>query len=162
MPPFLLVAMAAAIFAAGGATGIKWQLGVQARSDLAASDVRVADAKAQIRVLDKAASQHAADLANFNNQLGNAREKIAALSGRRCLDVGTVRVLNAIGHKPMPALAGEPAGEADAPATGGGLRFATERDTASAIAVCRARYAEVASQVNQILDIEESRHSAQP
>ena len=158
-----LLLVALAIFAAGGATGIKWQLGVQARADMAAADLRAADAKAQIRAMDKSSGQHAAALANINHQLGAAHEKIVSLSGRECLDAGTVGMLNAIGGEPVPAAAIQSAGEAPALATGGGIRFATERDAASAIATCRARYAEVASQVNQILDIEAARsQNAQP
>jgi hypothetical protein len=151
-------AIAAVIFAAGGAAGIKWQLGVQARAELAAADLRAADAKRQIKAIDKAASAHLTALATLNNKLGAAREKIASLSGRECFDADTVSVLNDIGGEPVRAAAGEPAGAPTAPAAGSGLRFATERDTAGAIAICRARYAEVASQINRILDIEEARH----
>lgn len=150
--------IAALIFAAGAAGGVKWELGVQARAELAAADARATDAKRQIRISDKSATSHAAALAKINNQLGNAREKIASLSGRECLDSGTVGMLNDIGVEPVPAAAGESASPAPTAAGGTGLRFATERDTASAIAICRARYAEVSSQVNQILDIEEARH----
>lgn len=85
-----LLLVALAIFAAGGATGIKWQLGVQARADMAATEVRAADARAQMRAIDKSSGQHAATLANVNNQLGAAREKIVTLSGRECLDAGIV------------------------------------------------------------------------
>lgn len=152
------LAIALAIFAAGGAGGIKWQLGVQARAELAAADVRASDAKRQIKVIDQASGEHVAAVAKLSNQLGNAREKIAVLSGRECLDAGTVSVLNAIGSEPVPAAAGESAGAAAATAASSGLRFATERDAAGAIAICRARYAEVAEQVNRILDIEEGRH----
>ncbi|MDO8778116.1 MAG: hypothetical protein Q7K57_57240 [Burkholderiaceae bacterium] len=153
-------AIAALIFAAGGAGGAKWQLGVQARADLAAADVRASDSKQQIKVIDRAAGVHVAALATVNNQLGDAREHIAKLSGRECLGAGTVSVLNAIGDQPVPAAAVDAASAPAALASGGGLRFATDRDTAGAIAICRARYAEVASQVNQILDIEDARHPA--
>lgn len=154
------LAIAAIIFVAGGAGGIKWQVGVQARAELAAADARASEAKKQIKVSDAAATTHAAALATVNNKLGDAREKIALLSGRECLAADTVSLLNAIGGEPVPAAAGQFEGAPPAPAAGGGLRFATERDAAGAIAVCRARYAEVASQVNQILDIEEARHTA--
>ena len=150
--------IAALIFAAGGAGGIKWQLGVQARAELAAADVRASDAARQIKVIDHAATAHVTALATINNKLGDAREKIALLSGRECFDAGTVGVLNAIGDQSVPALASESESAAPATAPGSGLRFTTDRDAAGAIAVCRARYAEVSSQVNQILDIEESRH----
>ena len=152
-------AIAAVIFAAGGASGIKWQLGVQARATLAAADVRASDARRQIKAIDKAAVAHVTALATINNQLGDAREKIASLSGRECLDADTVGVLNAIGADPVPAAASELTRAPAAPAAGAGLRFATERDAAGAIAICRARYAEVASQINQILDIEAGRHA---
>ena len=151
-------AIAAIIFTAGAAGGIKWQLGVQARADMAAADVRASDAKRQIKTIDKAAVAHVTALATINNKLGDAREKIALLSGRECLDAGTVGVLNAIGAEPVPAAAGEPSGATATPASGVGIRFATERDTAGAIAICRARYAELSSQTNKILDIEDQRH----
>ena len=51
------------------------------------------------------------------------------------------------------APAGEPAGAAAAAAG----RGASERDTASHIALCRASYAAVSDQLNKILDIEEAR-----
>lgn len=154
----LQLAIAAVIFAAGGAAGIKWELGVQARATLAAADVRAIDARRQIKAIDKGATAHVTALATINNQLGDAREKIASLSGRECLDADTVGLLNDIGGEPVRALAGEPARAPATSAPGGGLRFATERDAAGAIAVCRARYAEVSSQINQILDIEKGRH----
>ncbi|MBP8285387.1 MAG: hypothetical protein KAX57_00955 [Rhodoferax sp.] len=157
MSPALIIALAAAVFAAGGATGIKWQIGVQARATLAAQTAREGDAKRQVRAIDTASTTHVATLARLNNQLGTAREQIALLSGRECLDAGTVGLLNAIGHQPMPAAAPEPADQAPATAAGAGIRFATERDTASAIATCRARYAELSSQLDQILDIEDAR-----
>ena len=149
--------IAALIFAAGGAGGIKWQLGVQARADMVATDARAADAKAQIRAFDKSALAHVTALATINQQLGDAREKIASLSGRECFDADVSRMLNAIGGEPVPVITGESEGAASAVAAGSGLRYSTERDAAGAIAVCRARYAEVSSQVNQILDIEDQR-----
>lgn len=152
--------IAALIFAAGGAGGIKWQLGVQAREQLAAADLRSRDAARQIKVIDQAAGAHVTALANINQKLGDARGKIALLSGRECFDAGTVGVLNAIGNQSVPAPAGQPSGPAPAVAPSGGLRFSTDRDAGGAIAICRARYAEVTSQVNQILDIEEARHAS--
>ncbi len=149
--------IAALIFLAGGAGGIKWQLGVQAQDELAAADLRASDAKRQIKVIDKAAGAHAAALAKVNNQLGDAREKIASLSGRECFGGDVVGVLNAIGGEPVQAAASESASASSAVASGSGLRFATERDAAGAIAICRARYSEVSSQLNQILDIEAER-----
>ena len=166
-PTLIIAAIAVAIglFGAGTATGIKWQLGVQARVDLAAADARSADAKRQIKTIDTASQTHVTALANLNNQLGVAREKIALLSGRQCLDAGTVRMLNAIGDQPVSAAAVESESAAAAAASGTGIRFATERDAAGAIAICRARYAELSSQLNQILDIEDARqgpYSAAP
>jgi hypothetical protein len=154
----LLAAAIAAAFAIGGATGIQWQLGVQARADLAAAEVRKSDERRQYLAQDKAAGAHVAALATLNNQLGHAREKIALLSGRECFGADTARLLNTIGTEPSPTPAAEPAGAPPAPAAGADIRFTTERDAAGYIALCRARYAEVASQVNQILDIEEARH----
>ena len=153
------IVIALAIFAAGAAGGIKWELGVQARAELAVAEVRATDARRQIRVGDQAAANHASELAIINNKLGDARAQIATLSGRECLSAGTVGMLNAIGDQPVPAAAGQPAGETAATAAGTGIRFSTDRDTASAIAVCRARYAEVSDQLNQVLDIEDARYS---
>lgn len=147
------------VFVAGIATGIKWQLGVQARADLAAADARMADAKLQFRVADKAAGQHAKTLDKINNQLGDAREKIALLSGRECLDADTVGMLNTIGSEPVPTAASEPSGEADSASSGAIYRFATERDTAGYIALCRAKYAELSDQLNQVLDVEDAREN---
>jgi hypothetical protein len=146
-----------ALFAVGGAAGIKWQIGQQARIDLAAADLRASDVRQQRLLGDKAATNHSAALATINNKLGDAREKIALLSGRECFDAGTVGMLNHIGGEPVPAAASEPAGAPGATATGAGLRFATERDAAAAIATCRAGYAGLSSQLNQILDIEDRR-----
>lgn len=149
--------IAAIIFAAGGAAGIKWHAGLDAIAAQKAAEVRESDARKQIRTADTAATSHAKALATVNNQLGAAREKIATLSGRECFGADTTGVLNAIGTDNVPAPAGEPAGAPPAVAAGTGLRFTTDRDAAGYIALCRARYAEVASQVNQILDIEEAR-----
>jgi hypothetical protein len=150
--------IAAIIFAAGGAAGIKWHAGQDAIAAKEAQELRESDARQMVAIADTAATRHAKALATLNNQLGNAREKIASLSGRECFDADTAGVLNTIGSEPVPAAAGEPAGTPPAVAAGTGLRFTTDRDAAGYIALCRARYAEVSSQVNQILDIEEARH----
>ena len=157
MNPLIIAAIAAAIFAAGGAAGIRWHQGADAIAARKAEDARKTDALKQIRTADQAATGHAKALAKLNNQLGNAREQIAKLSGRECFGADTTRVLNAIGDQPVPADPGQPAGAPGATAPGSGLRFTTDRDAAGYIALCRARYAEVSSQVNQILDIEEAR-----
>ncbi|WP_367846992.1 hypothetical protein [Rhodoferax sp. WC2427] len=150
--------LAFALFVAGLATGIKYHAGLIAQRDMAAASARRADTIRQHQYSDGAGGEHAAVVAQLSNQLGNAREKIATLSGRECLDPGTVGVLNAIGGEPVRAAASEPAGTPTAASAGGGLRFSTDRDTARAIAVCRARYAEAVSQLDQILDIEAARH----
>ena len=150
----LRLVLALAIFAAGGAAGIKWHAGIDAQRELAAEALRQSDALQQRKFSDQAAGQHAGAVATLSTQLGNAREKIAKLSGRACLDADTVGVLNAIGGQPVRAAAGNPAREAGA--------VATDRDVSAAIAACRAGYGEVASQLNQILDIEEWRHPARP
>jgi hypothetical protein len=146
------------IFAAGGAMGIKWQMGVQARADVATAEARASDAKQQRSFDDKAATTHAAALAAINKKLGDSRAYITKLSDRECLGARTVSLLNGTGDQPVPAAASEPESSTTTIAAGRGLRFSTERDVAGAIAICRARYAEVSSQVNQILDIEEARN----
>ncbi len=152
------IILAIAIFVAGFMVGIKFEIGVMANNELAAVHARESDAIQQRRLIDNAAAAHAATLATLNKQLGDAREKIANLSGRDCLDPGTVGVLNAVGADAGPAAASNPSGPTTAAAAGTGLRFSTDKDVAGFIAVCRARYAELASQLNQILDIEDKRH----
>lgn len=152
------LAIALAVFLAGGMGGIKWQLGVQARAQLVAQQALETDKKFQNKINDQASAAQAATLAGINKNLGNAREHIAKLSGRQCLGAGTVRLLNALGAEPGAAAARQPAGAPGAVAAGGDDRFATEADTARAIAICRSTYAAVSGQLNQILDIEDKRH----
>ena len=72
-------------------------------------------------------------------------------------------MLNAIGT-PLPAATSQSSDQAAATASnpGHGLRFSTNRDLAEQIAVCRAAHAELADQLNAILDIEEARHAQKP
>lgn len=142
--------LALAVFVAGLATGIKYHAGLIAQRDLDKADVQKTDGIQHRKFSDQAAGSHAAALAKITTQLGVAREKIVTVSGRECLDAGTVRVLNAIGTEPSGTPAGDPAG---APQTA-----ATDRDVGTAIATCRAGYGELASQLNQILDIEDRRY----
>lgn len=132
-----------------------------------AEEARATDARQQRLFNDTAAGRHAATVADLNTQLGEALGHVATLSGRQCLAAGTVRLLNSIG-KPagdvgLRAAAGEPAGAPEAAAGPGAdaadSGYASERDTAHWIAVCRAQYGEVAGQLNQILDIEERREA---
>lgn len=146
----LQLALALVIYAGGLATGIKYHAGVIAQRDLAAANLVKSDQIQQRKFNDKVAGQHAATVDRISNQLGNAREKIASLSARECLDADTVGVLNSIGAEPGGAPARQPAGAPQA--------AATDRDVSTAIATCRAWYGEVASQLNQILDIEDRRH----
>ena len=150
----LQLVLALAIFAAGGAAGIKWHAGIDAQRALAEKDLRDSDARQQRQFSDLAAGKHAGTVATLSTQLGNAREKIATLSGRACLDAGTVGMLNAIGGQPVRAAARDAASAPEG--------VATDRDVSTAIADCRAGYAQVADQVNQILDIEERRHPVVP
>jgi hypothetical protein len=129
-----------------------------------ARELREADARQQRLLADRKVGEHAAALAGINTQLGDARAHIAKLSDRRCLDARTVGMLNAIG-KPAAGLglrapAGDSAGApaaAAGPAADAGAGYASERDAAEHIALCRARYAEVSGQLGKILDIEEAR-----
>lgn len=152
----------ALVFVLGGWAGVQWQRGTQARADAAASEIRAADSRRQIRAMDTAAGQHAAALTTLNQQLGAARAQIQTLTGRECLDSDVVRVLNDIGDPPLRAPARDPDRAPPAAAAGGGLRFATDQDAAHAIATCRAGYAALSSQLNKILDIEAARISASP
>jgi hypothetical protein len=145
------VAIAAIIFIAGAAGGIKWHAGQDAIKAKAEQEARDTDTKQQRQFNDKAAGLHAAQVDKLAKQLGNARERIASLSSTdQCIDADTVRVLNAIGAEPVRAAASQPA-----PATGA---FATPRDVGADIAACRSAYAKASSQLNQILDIEDKRH----
>jgi hypothetical protein len=155
---WIQLVIAAAIFAAGAAGGIRWHVGQDAIAFKAAQAARESDAIQQRRFSDKAAGTHAAALATLNDKLGAAREKIAALSGRECLSSDVASMLSAIGSAPVRTTPGESESQATTSASGTGIRFTTDRDAASAIAICRARYAEVSGQLNQVLDIEERRN----
>lgn len=151
----------ALLVGAGGAAWGTWQVqewrwtANTAAQREAEHQARESDARQQRRFSDQAAGAHARTVATLNTQLGDARAQIALLSDRQCLDAGTVRMLNNIGASGLGvrAPAGQPASAAGAIAG----RGASERDTASHIALCRARYAEVSGQLNKILDIEERR-----
>lgn len=161
MSPWLLLGATLALagtFAAGTWTGIEWEQGAQAKRDIEAREVREADARQQRLLNDRQAGAHAQAVARLKDQLGDAREKLATLSGRACLDRDTVGVLNATGVLQRGAAAGEPAPAATAAAAGADDRAASERDVANYIALCRTRYAEVAEQLHRILDIEDRRH----
>lgn len=129
-------------------------------------EARQTDARQQRQFNDTASGRHAATVATLSNKLGDARAQIATLSAdRQCLDARTVGMLNNLGTASTLGLrtpAAEPAGAAAAiaasetdhtPTTG----YASERDTAEWIAICKTRHDELVSQVNQILDIEERR-----
>lgn len=158
MSLLIQIVLAGVIFLAGLGTGWKVHMGVVAQAELEAADARATDAKKQIRVIDKASAAQVASLARINNQLGDARENISKLSGRECLGAGTVGMLNSINSEPGATLASQPASSPAAVAAGGDERYSTEADVARAIAICRASYAGVAGQLNQILDIEDKRH----
>lgn len=130
-----------------------------------AETARQLEARQQREAAATAASKHAARVAVLSTQLGDARAHIARLSDRQCLAAGTVRMLNGIGASGLGvrAPAANPASAPPAPAAlapDDAPGYATERDTAEHIAICRARYAEVSSQLHQILDIEDARHPA--
>ena len=162
-------ALLAAAIAATGAWQVQaWRWGAheadRLQAEQTARDARESDARQQRRFADQAAARHAATLAQLNAQLGDARAHIARLSDRHCLGAGTVGMLNNIGAPAGPGvrthpgqLAGAPAAPAT-PAPDDASSYATERDTADHIATCRASYAELSSQLNQILDFEDKRH----
>ncbi len=122
-----------------------------------ASEALASDQRMQRLFNDKKASQQLAVVGKINNQLGVAREKIATLSGRVCLDADTVRVLNNIGVQ-----GGEPGGTTAAQPASAPQAAATDRDVGTFIATCRAWYGEVNSQLDKILDIEDRRHPPPP
>ncbi len=130
--------------------------------DLADAALREADAVQQRKFNDQAAGKHAATVASLNDQLGAANEKISRLPGRACLDPRTASVLNATGVLHSGTATGKPASAPETPSAtasnGTGLRVSTDRDVAGYIALIRTKYAELADQLNQILDIEDKRH----
>jgi hypothetical protein len=115
-------------------------------------EAQAADERQQRRFNDTQAGRHAGELATLNTKLGDARARIAQLSGRTCLDAGTVGVLNDTG---VPAQRRAAASE---PARAPAGAAASDRDVAEYIATCRTRYGEVSEQLNRILDIEDRRH----
>lgn len=163
--------IAAAAIAGVLAFGAGWQVqswrwaaadGQRIAQEQAAQQARETDARQQRRFADQAAAQHAQQLATLNTQLGAAHAHIAQLSGRACLSAGTVRMLNNIGASGLGvrAPAANPASAPPAPAAPApddAPGYASERDTAEHIAICRASYAAVSDQLNQILDIEDER-----
>ncbi len=160
-------ALLAAAIAATGAWQVQaWRWGTheadRLQAEQTARDARESDARQQRRFADQAAGVHARTVATLNTQLGDARAQIALLSDRQCLAAGTVRMLNSIGAPTglgMRATAANPAGAPTAPAAPAvDDGYSTERDTADHIATCRASYAAVSDQLNQILDIEDKRH----
>lgn len=171
--------IAAALLGAAVAAAGAWQVqawrwaaadGKRIEQERVDQSARESDARQQRRFADNAAGLHAQQIARIQTQLGDARAQIALLSDRQCLDAGTVRMLNNIGASGLGvrAPAGQPAsaaGAAAAAAPDDATGYATERDTAEHIAICRARYAEVSDQLNKILDIEDRRgqgHAAAP
>jgi hypothetical protein len=162
--------LGAAIAATGTWQVQAWRWGAQEadrmRAEQVAQEARETDARQQRHFADLAAGRHAQQLATINTQLGDARAHIARLSSRPCLGSGTVGMLNnigatsGIGVRTHPGqLAGAPPAPA-APAPDDAAGYATERDTADHIATCRASYAAVSDQLNQILDIEDRRRHA--
>ena len=161
----------ALIFGAAGAAYSTWQVQewrwgnkevARLVAEQQAETARQLEARQQREAAATAASKHVARVAVLSNQLGDARAQIALLSDRQCLAAGTVRMLNNIGAPTglgMRATAANPAGAPTAPATPApDDGYSTERDTADHIATCRASYAAVSDQLNQILDFEDKRH----
>ena len=160
----------AAIAATGTWRVQEWRWGAKEAQRLqlerTADEARQSDAKQQRQFNDTASGRHTTTVARLGNQLGDARAQIATLStSRQCLDARTVSMLNNLGtagglglRTATGQLAGTAAAAATAQADGATTTgYASERDTADWIAICRTRHDELASQVNEILDIEERR-----
>lgn len=167
-------AIGAGVLAAAGAWQVqdwRWTSKTQAAqlvrqdAERQADEARASDARQQRLFNDTAAGRHAATVAGITTQLLKANDHIATLSGdRQCLGGSTVRVLNAIGTPARGLGLRTPAGQsANPPAPAAGSTtddasgYASERDTASWIATCRAWYGQVSGQLNEILDIEDRR-----
>lgn len=157
-PLSLNAIVALVFFSVGFGAAVKYKDGVYAQEALAISDTKAAAAKKDIRVIDNASAAHTKELSKLNTQLWNAREKIASLSARECFSAATASLLNSTGDLGVPAASSESEGESGAITSGSGIRFTTERDAAGYIAICRTKYAEVASRLNNILVIEDKRH----
>jgi hypothetical protein len=162
MSIWMKLAIAALLFVVGVATGIRWHAGQDAIAAQHARDLRETDARQQRQFDDLVAGRHAAQLATLNTKLGDARARIATLSGRPCLDPGTVGMLNDAGVLERGAAAGEPARPAAAASSAQGDGWASDADAAEQIAICRTRFGEVSGQLNKILDIEDRRHPPAP
>jgi hypothetical protein len=162
MSIWMKLEIAGLVFVAGVALGIRWHAGQDAIAAQQARDLRETDARQQRQFDDLVAGRHAAQLATLNTKLGDARVRIAILSGRPCLDPGTVSVLNATGVLERGAAAGEPSRPPGSTAGPEGDRWASDADAAEQIAICRTRFGEVAGQLNKILDIEDRRHPPLP
>ena len=153
------LAIAFLLFTAGLASGIKYHAGQDALAAKDASVLLAADQRQQRQMGDVAVTRQIAKVTALAGQLGAAREHIKSLSGHTCLDADTVRLLNDIGREPVRAAASSPAGAPTSTATDPSNRAdSSDIDIASAIAQCRSAYAGIAGQLNEVLDIEESRH----
>lgn len=171
--PFVLLGVACAAAGAAGGwhfTGQAWQARYdrEALSRLEAQRLadKAADFKRQAEraTADKAAGGHAKTLETLHNQLGGAHAQIALLSSHQCLDAGTVRMLNDIGAPgaaadDVRAAAGDSARAAPtpSPAAHDAAGYASERDVAEGLVVCRTGYEALSSQLHSILDIEDAR-----
>lgn len=151
------------VFLLGVWLGYQWHTGIAARAQIEAQQADEKSRQAMQAMADQRAIGHAEQIRNLSKQLGAAHARISQLTRRDCLDPGTVGMLNAIGT-PLPSAASQSADQAATTASnpGHGLRFSTNRDLAEQIAVCRAAHAELADQLNAILDIEEARHAQKP
>lgn len=151
------------VFLLGVWLGYRWHVGIAAKAEIDAIAALEKSRQATQDMADQRAIAHAQQVRSLNQQLGAAHARIAQLGQRDCLDPGTVGLLNAIGTT-MPATPGQPesAPSALTSYSGHGLSFSTARDLASQIAVCRMSHAELADQLNAILDIEEARHAQKP
>lgn len=148
-------------FSAGIIVGIDYHQGKVAEDKLEAVNDSIEMSRLVRQMMDAKAMTHAQTIRKLSTQLGDARATIAKLESRDCLDPGTVGMLNAIGVPADGPPADQPQGQAGATASnkgdGVGLRYSTNRDLADALAICRAGYEGLASQLNQILDIEDRR-----
>lgn len=104
-----------ACFAAGGAAGIKWQIGQQARIELAAAELRASDARQQRLLGDKAARSHEADKVQIRTQIKTIFKEVERVVEKPiyrdtiCFDDDGLRIIRA-------ALGSAPAASEPAPA----------------------------------------------
>ena len=72
----LQLVLALAIFAGGGAAGIKWHAGIDAQRELAAHEAQAKETQKKLALGDKAAAGHEADKAQIRTQIKTIYQEV--------------------------------------------------------------------------------------